>query len=84
MWPLLRSNGMGGIAMTRSDQTMIRLLKIFKKAESGAVTVDWVVLTAAVCGLAIAAFASISGGTDSVGTATSDMLTTLEAGTFGD
>tara|TARA_R110002094_G_C4885709_1_gene209372 strand:+ start:712 stop:939 length:228 start_codon:yes stop_codon:yes gene_type:complete len=75
---------MGGIAMTCSDFKMIRLLKIFKKADSGAVTVDWVVLTAAVVGLAFAAFASISGGTDSVGTATSDMLTTIEAGAFGD
>lgn len=63
---------------------MIRLLRIFNKADSGAVTVDWVVLTAAVCGLAFASFSSISDGTDTVGTATSDMLTGIEAGTFGE
>ena len=63
---------------------MIRLLKIFKKADSGAVTVDWVVLTAAVCGLAFAAFTSISGGTGSVGTATNEMLSGIEAGTLGE
>jgi Flp pilus assembly pilin Flp len=43
-------------------------VKIFKFAstfandESGAVTVDWVVLTAAIVGLGIAVLASVSGG----------------------
>ena len=36
---------------------MKRLIQTFLKSESGAVTVDWVVLTALVVGLAIAAFA---------------------------
>ncbi len=35
--------------------------------ENGAVTVDWVVLTAAVCGLAIASFAAIQQSSSSVG-----------------
>jgi len=35
----------------------------FLKDESGAVTVDWVVLTAAIVGLAIAAFAVIESNT---------------------
>lgn len=39
----------------------------FKRSEDGAVTVDWVVLTAAVVGLAGAAYSSISGGAGSVG-----------------
>jgi Flp pilus assembly pilin Flp len=39
-----------------------RFIQTFLKSESGAVTVDWVVLTALVVGLAIAAFAGIEGG----------------------
>ena len=38
---------------------MIKFIKNFRKDEAGAVTVDWVVLTAAVVGLAVAAYASI-------------------------
>lgn len=44
---------------------MFHLLKTFGEDESGAVTVDWVVLTAAVVGLAIAAWTTIE--TNSVG-----------------
>ena len=35
----------------------------FLKDESGAVTVDWVVLTAAIVGLGIAVMTSVGGGT---------------------
>jgi Flp pilus assembly pilin Flp len=38
---------------------MIKFFKNFRKDENGAVTVDWVVLTAAVVGLAVAAYSSI-------------------------
>ena len=38
---------------------MIKFIKNFRNDESGAVTVDWVVLTAAVVGLAIAAYSTI-------------------------
>jgi Flp pilus assembly pilin Flp len=41
---------------------MTRIFKKFRKAEDGAVTVDWVVLTAAVVGLAVAAYTSIQTG----------------------
>jgi Flp pilus assembly pilin Flp len=41
---------------------MVNFFKNFSKDESGAVTVDWVVLTAAVVGLGVAAYSSISGG----------------------
>lgn len=37
-------------------------IRRFMRAEDGAVTVDWVVLTAAVIGLGIAAFASVGAG----------------------
>tara|TARA_R110002049_G_scaffold23781_6_gene84637 strand:- start:20673 stop:20843 length:171 start_codon:yes stop_codon:yes gene_type:complete len=38
---------------------MMNFIKNFRKDEDGAVTVDWVVLTAAVVGLAVAAYSSI-------------------------
>lgn len=41
---------------------MMNFIKNFKKDEDGAVTVDWVVLTAAVVGLAVAAYTSIETG----------------------
>jgi Flp pilus assembly pilin Flp len=41
---------------------MTRFIKNFGYDEDGAVTVDWVVLTAAVVALALAAFAGIEGG----------------------
>jgi len=40
---------------------MIKFIKNFRKDEDGAVTVDWVVLTAAVVGLAVAAYTQIEG-----------------------
>ncbi|AHM04254.1 Flp pilus assembly protein, pilin Flp [Roseibacterium elongatum DSM 19469] len=41
---------------------MTNLFKNFAKSESGAVTVDWVVLTAAIVGLGLAVMAVVSGG----------------------
>lgn len=41
---------------------MMRLINTFRKDDSGAVTVDWVVLTAAVVGLTVAAYSSIETG----------------------
>ena len=38
----------------------------FNRDEDGAVTVDWVVLTAAIVGLGIAVLASVRGGTTSL------------------
>ncbi|WP_299028785.1 hypothetical protein [uncultured Sulfitobacter sp.] len=54
---------------------MIDQIKSFYADENGAVTVDWVVLTAAVCGLAIASFASIQQGSQSVGNKVGEYLT---------
>ena len=45
---------------------MMNFIKNFRKDEDGAVTVDWVVLTAAVVALAGAAYTSISGGTSTL------------------
>jgi Flp pilus assembly pilin Flp len=48
---------------------MIKFIKNFRNDEDGAVTVDWVVLTAAVVGLAIAAYTAIEGNTTGLITA---------------
>ena len=40
----------------------MQLFRTFAKDESGAVTVDWVVLTAAIVGIALAVITLISGG----------------------
>ena len=42
---------------------MINFIKNFRNDEDGAVTVDWVVLTAAVVGLAVAAYSTIETNT---------------------
>ena len=48
---------------------MIKFFKNFRKDEDGAVTVDWVVLTAAVVALAIAAFGMIGENTENLSAA---------------
>ena len=45
---------------------MIKFFKNFRKDEDGAVTVDWVVLTAAVVGLGVAGVATVQGGVDTL------------------
>ncbi len=45
---------------------MIKFFKNFRKDENGAVTVDWVVLTAAVVALAGAAYTSIQTGAENL------------------
>ncbi|HHB81673.1 MAG TPA: hypothetical protein ENK83_08035 [Aliiroseovarius sp.] len=54
---------------------LTKLAMNFKNDESGAVTVDWVVLTAAIVGLGIAVMASISSSTESVAMAIDSQLT---------
>jgi Flp pilus assembly pilin Flp len=46
---------------------MTTLIKNFAKSESGAVTVDWVVLTAALVGLGLAVMAVVSSGVENLG-----------------
>jgi Flp pilus assembly pilin Flp len=54
---------------------MLETIRSFRKNDDGAVTVDWVVLTAAVVGLAIASFASIQTGGKAVGDNVGEFLT---------
>ncbi|MEI4487684.1 pilus assembly protein [Frigidibacter sp. MR17.14] len=51
-------------------------LNTFRKEDDGAVTVDWVVLTAAIVGLGIAATSLLSGGVSDL---SGDIKTSLEA-----
>ncbi|MEM9250218.1 MAG: pilus assembly protein [Pseudomonadota bacterium] len=53
---------------------IIAKLKSFGKDEDGAVTVDWVVLTAALVGLGIAVLATIEGGLERVSQGIQDEL----------
>ncbi|MDD9708150.1 hypothetical protein PVW53_11320 [Seohaeicola sp. SP36] len=59
---------------------MVKFFKNFSKDESGAVTVDWVVLTAAVVGLAIAAYSSIESGASDLTSRTNDFMGTQAPG----
>ncbi|MGB3244826.1 MAG: hypothetical protein WBB25_09835 [Sulfitobacter sp.] len=54
----------------------------FASDEDGAVTVDWVVLTAAVCGLAVAAYTSIKTGATGTTAATATYMGTLAPGSM--
>jgi len=58
---------------------MIKFIKNFRKDEDGAVTVDWVVLTAAIVGLAAVAYTQVGTGTrdiaESVGTSLTNAAT---------
>lgn len=61
-------------------------IKNFAADESGAVTVDWVVLTAAIVGLGIAVIASVSDGVGDLAEAISDSLsdaTVVDLGELG-
>ena len=60
---------------------MIKFIKNFRNDEDGAVTVDWVVLTAAVVGLAIAAYSSIGANTEALTTAIAGDIATHNANT---
>ncbi len=51
--------------------------KKFAADNEGAVTVDWVVLTAAIVGIAIAVISTIKGGVDATATEISNALTAV-------
>ncbi|MBL4766569.1 MAG: hypothetical protein JKY94_02470 [Rhodobacteraceae bacterium] len=54
---------------------MMNFIKNFRNDEDGAVTVDWVVLTAAVVALAGAAYTSIETGSSALTASTSTYIT---------
>ena len=57
---------------------MLNAINTFKNDESGAVTVDWVVLTAALVGLGLAVMGVVSGGIQDLSTNISDTLTNTD------
>ena len=59
---------------------MTNFIKAFARDENGAVTVDWVVLTAAVVGLAVAAYGSIQSGASSLTASTDGTLSGMTVG----
>ena len=59
---------------------MNKFLNKFRKDEDGAVTVDWVVLTAAVVGLAVAAYSAIEDGAEQLTEDTEAFLGTQNPG----
>ena len=48
---------------------LFSLIKKFRSDESGAVTVDWVVLTAAIVGLGMVVMTTVGGGIEGLGSA---------------
>ena len=60
---------------------LFNMIENFRNDESGAVTVDWVVLTAAIVGLGIVVVASVRTGTTSVA---EQIETSLESATIAD
>ncbi|MCC7319810.1 MAG: hypothetical protein IT542_02405 [Rubellimicrobium sp.] len=57
---------------------MLNFIKNFRADEDGAVTVDWVVLTAAIVGLGIAVMASVrTGATTMAGNISTELQTAV-------
>lgn len=56
----------------------------FARSEDGAVTVDWVVLTAAVCGLIVVAMAGLRGNMTSIGAAAGNFISSQTINTTFD
>ncbi|MEM8980143.1 MAG: hypothetical protein AAGD04_11710 [Pseudomonadota bacterium] len=59
---------------------MINFIKNFRKDEDGAVTVDWVVLTAAIVGLGLAVLLSVGTQTEALAEKISSKLATQTLG----
>jgi Flp pilus assembly pilin Flp len=61
---------------------MLNFIKNFRNDEDGAVTVDWVVLTAAIVGLGIAVLTSVGNGTTALGDKISSQLAAQTIATY--
>jgi Flp pilus assembly pilin Flp len=61
---------------------MPNFIKNFRNDEDGAVTVDWVVLTAAIVGLGIAVLTSVGTGTTALGNKISSNLSDQTIATY--
>ena len=54
---------------------LLNIFKSFKNDEAGAVTVDWVVLTAAIVGLGLVVMTTVGDGIDGLGSTVAGDLT---------
>lgn len=54
---------------------LLNIFKAFKNDEAGAVTVDWVVLTAAIVGLGLVVMTTVGDGINGLGTTVATDLT---------
>ncbi len=61
---------------------LFKLVNNFARDEDGAVTVDWVVLTAAIVGLGIAVLASVGGSTKDLADVISGSLASQSIATY--
>ena len=61
---------------------LFNMIKEFQRDEDGAVTVDWVVLTAAIVGLGIAVLTTVGGATDDYADEIGSHLSTLGIKTY--
>lgn len=61
---------------------LFKFAENFKNDESGAVTVDWVVLTAAIVGLGIAVLLSVGQGTTGLANTISSQLSAQTIATY--
>ncbi|MFQ6553853.1 Flp family type IVb pilin [Aestuariibius insulae] len=62
---------------------MLSILNMFRKDEDGAVTVDWVVLTALIVGIAFVLLTQIQGATNALGTSISTEMGNITVGAGG-
>ncbi|MGC9419426.1 MAG: Flp family type IVb pilin [Rhodovulum sp.] len=62
---------------------LFELIKRFHNDESGAVTVDWVVLTAAIVGLGIAVLSTVKTGVDDLAGDIESALTSASVNSLG-
>ena len=61
---------------------MLNFMKNFRADEDGAVTVDWVVLTAAIVGLGIAVMTTVGRSTVSVGDKIGVSMSAIQVATY--
>jgi hypothetical protein len=61
---------------------MLHSIRTFATSQSGAVTVDWVVLTAAIIGLGVAVMASVGKGTTALSSKIAEDLASTKIATY--
>ncbi len=71
------SSGLRPDEWRRKAMSYLNFFARFRRDQSGAVTVDWVVLTAALVGIAVALVSTISDGLDTASTAIAQELTSV-------